>query len=528
MLQNIYKYGWLTVMALALLIGFNACSDDDDQGGGAPVIDYVRVTAPEKADSTFTQAFPGQMIVIVGKNLAGAKELYINDQSLTFNPNMNTNQNIIVSIPTEENGFGLTVWNQDLKAEIRVVTPGGTATYSFKVLSPSPVIDRIAGRYPREAGDELKIYGDNFLDIERVYFTDVNPYPEDGTGEFVTGGTEVNVTQYSLKQDRKMDTKLKKYVTKSVMTMTLPELSYGKGYLVIVCPQGTTAIDYAALPPNPIVKQLSSDMPIKGQKVTVHGSYFIDVESVKFGDIVIPAEDLTVAESEDELSFIMPAQKPDASTRLTVVTPGGEASVPFYQYECVLIDFDTRGKDMGWDPNATYQVADGTKVPFTSDGKFGLIEGTDNGWNWWGTMIYWQPKDTETFTLPSYSIIPQTTSADKVYLAYECYNTKAFNTSCFMHYRFETQNAGEVAYENFDWGTGRPYDVVYPNYEGDPELNTWYTVYIPMNKFGAFAGKKYKDIVDANITTVRLMEQNWGGDVQPLHLCIDNIRIVTK
>lgn len=60
----------LTIMLACNL--FTACNDDE--GGGIPVIHHIRLTAPEKADSTFTDVNPGTMIVAIGENLNGVKK----------------------------------------------------------------------------------------------------------------------------------------------------------------------------------------------------------------------------------------------------------------------------------------------------------------------------------------------------------------------------------------------------------------------------------------------------------------------
>ena len=67
----------LTIMLACNL--FTACNDDE--GGGIPVIHHIRLTDPEKADSTFTDVNPGTMIVAIGENLNGVKKVFINQQS---------------------------------------------------------------------------------------------------------------------------------------------------------------------------------------------------------------------------------------------------------------------------------------------------------------------------------------------------------------------------------------------------------------------------------------------------------------
>ena len=65
---------------IALLPLFAACSDDSSEG--QPVIERVRLTNPEKADSAFTEGHLGQMILIEGQNLGNAQNIYINNQRI--------------------------------------------------------------------------------------------------------------------------------------------------------------------------------------------------------------------------------------------------------------------------------------------------------------------------------------------------------------------------------------------------------------------------------------------------------------
>ncbi len=225
---------WLvcTVLVTFSLSLLTACSDSDSVGG-TPEITGVRKTDPEKADSLFNKAHQGQMILIMGKNLQNILKVYINDQTVYFNPTENTDHSVIVTIPTEENDFKLTTWDSDLKDEIRIETDHGTATYAFKVLNPAPYLQRIAGEYPRSAGSELQLYGMNLLDVEHVYMTDATPHEIDSlktiadsmSVDFVIPGNKTEVTQYSLKQDHYLNKRTKVYETASVMGFTLPSIN---------------------------------------------------------------------------------------------------------------------------------------------------------------------------------------------------------------------------------------------------------------------------------------------------------------
>ena len=183
MKQNIFNhhYRWLLMaMAALMVVSLTSCKDDEE-GMGTPVITAVRSCDPAKADSTFTKAGAGSLIAIIGQNLAHVQKVYINDQQVYFNPTMNTDHSVVVTIPTEDKGFKLTAFNSDLKDEIRVETSHGTAVYSFKITAPWPSISRIQGIYPRQAGDVLNVYGLNLVDLEQVYFTDLTAEQLDTT-----------------------------------------------------------------------------------------------------------------------------------------------------------------------------------------------------------------------------------------------------------------------------------------------------------------------------------------------------------
>lgn len=525
--MKIYKHIWfLAFIALATIL-LSSCSDDDN-GGGQPVIESVRVTDPALADSTFTQAVPGKMIVIQGRNLGGCRELYINDQKVAFNPNMNTSHSIITTIPTEEDGnFKLTAFHPELASEIRVVTPGGVATFAFKVLAPKPAIDRIAGDYPRKAGDRLSVFGQNFLDIERAYFTDVNPQKPSTAldPEPQSGAVEVDVTDYDLSQRRYLDEKTKKYVTDSEMKLTLPDLPFSNGFFVIVTPQGRSVVDFAALPLPPVMSALSSDMPIPGTRVTITGANFIAVEGVKFGNaIAIPAEDIEVAESERELSFIMPA-KPAQTTTISVVTAGGTTNeFRFYPYETLLLDFDNLGKDCNWGANVPYPVATPDAEPYISDGKFAKFDVSLSSWNYDGPELRWDSKSGSTYELPGFDVIPADTPLSKVYLKYEVYNKYVFTKE--MRYTLRDGAGKDHAWINYDANKKH----IIPEYQdqfGNQKYGEWYTAVLALNNFPDMENLTYGDLVELGIKRILLKLYNRTGSVETVFTCIDNLRIST-
>ena len=334
MKQNIFNhhYRWLLMaMAALMVVSLTSCKDDEE-GMGTPVITAVRSCDPAKADSTFTKAGAGSLIAIIGQNLAHVQKVYVNDQQVYFNPTMNTDHSVVVTIPTEDKGFKLTAFNSDLKDEIRLETTHGTATYAFKITAPWPSISRIQGIYPRQVGDVLNVYGLNLVDLEQVYFTDLTAEQLDTTEWETVGGNHIAASKVeSVMQDHHQNSRTQAYETTSQLKVTVPDLPFEKGALVFECAGGTTYIAYSKYPGAPIITDITSDMPVPGELVTLYGREFVQIESIRFGDVTLSPKQFTVAESEDEISFIMPAVPSDESNNglITLVNPGGEGSYRF-------------------------------------------------------------------------------------------------------------------------------------------------------------------------------------------------------
>src|SRR5690349_20079510 len=100
-MKFIYKYAMFLLAALATAGIFFACSDDDLPNNGEPMISYIRITDPSSSDSLVVSAGQGQMIAIMGENLAGARSLWINDQQAILTPTFITNNTIITRVPSQ-------------------------------------------------------------------------------------------------------------------------------------------------------------------------------------------------------------------------------------------------------------------------------------------------------------------------------------------------------------------------------------------------------------------------------------------
>jgi hypothetical protein len=534
------RYGWLVMALMALMVLSVSSCKEDEEGMGTPVITAVRVCDPAKADSNFTKAGTGQQIAIIGQNLSKVQKVFINDQQVYFNPTMNTDHSVIVSIPTEDDGFVLTAFDSSLKDEIRVETSHGTAVYSFKVTAPYPSITRIQAMYPRKAGDLLNVYGLNLVDIEKVYFTDITAAQLDTTKWETVGGNHVEATSVNtVVSDHHINSRTQAYETTSQLGVVIPSLPYEKGALVIECAGGTTYIDFTVVPGMPVLNDISSDMPVLGEEVVLTGREFVQVESITYGDVTLTPDQFVVAESEDAIQFKMsqlPSQGGDGL--LTVTTPGGKASILFYNYNCLLTSFDGDATDNGWDPNASYETATPDAAPFTSSGNYARITVESEAQQWWGKMVYFRKDwDGNSFALPSFDIIPATASADEVYLAMEVYNNNSdYNNGVFsgyIRYMIQPLDNSENQFDNFEWtdydaGAFGNFSPVLGDINGEAPVGKWYRHVLPLSNIPCFAGHSYADIVTLGINQFRLQSINQGTSRGFIDVCLDNVRIFYK
>lgn len=447
-LNETMNSGRWAVLLLVLLAAFGvaACQDDED-GGGMPVIHYVRVTDPALADSTFTDAYPGTMIAIIGENLGGVKELYINNYQVSFNPTYNTSTCIIVTIPSvdEDNPdlFQLVGTNPDLPSEIRVVTNHGTATYAFHVLSPAPYITRLAVDYPVEPGEEMTVVGANFYEIQKIYFSE----------DSITVAQEVS--DYTVNADY------------DEITFNAPSTVIEEGFLFVVCYTDTAVVDFIRNAPKPAVTGISSTMPVVGSEVTITGQNFISLTNIDVnGEFTIPAEDITVSEAFDELTFVMP-QAPTQSGTLTVNAAGGAAELPgtFYPVENVVLDFDNVGS-FSWGDGSGVFTADGSAPPFVSTGNFTSITGTISAWNYW----WHQSVNNAVYTTDA--IAGGTPIAD-LELQFECYIEEPYEGPVV-----QIQMGG-----NFDYSLTNYVPV--SAFSGEMETGHWMQVSVPLSQIVA-------------------------------------------
>lgn len=483
------KQLYFLILLFGLTMTIVSCSEDEQQ----PVITGVRLTDPTKADSLFTDAQRGQMCVLVGQHLGGATQLYINNQSVSFNPVYNTDHSLIFSIPGT-----LTLYGEDqtLPNEIRLVTAGGVATYAFHVLSPVPVISYYKvsltqlpdGTYGVSPGQPLTIYGENFYEVEHVYLSTTDP-TDDGGG---TGETFA-MQSFTVNSD----------YTEIAVTMpaTIPE----EAYIVVETYQGLAAYGFSSRIPAPELIDISSDMPIPGQTVTLYGRNLLEVLSLDICGTVLDADDLTLADDQGSLTFTMPAL-PSAGGNITLTTLGGTATLAgFCAYDHLITDFDDHATGWySWGGEDIHGVSESDGAPALHSGNYAGVEGKIGSQWWWGNTYY------GGIQYPS-AIDGSTATAD-LELRFECY------------YAVEP-NGVQFNLKLCDLETGS-IDLT-DRISGTQPVGQWFTVAIPLTTLTSAA--TYSDFVAKNDGNLNLNTRSSEAMLaQYFAAYFDNFRIIKK
>ena len=432
-LNKVKKLAWgLIPFYLFVLLPLMTSCSDDDSNGGQPVIERVRLTDPEKADSSFTVASLGQMILIEGRNLGGAQHVYINNQDCGFNCNYNTSTHI-------------------MPMEIRVETNHGTAVYAFHVIAGVPVIDYYKADMPlnsegipeMQPGQMVELHGSLFHEIENIYVADLDT---------------VKIADCP---SWEVDDSCK------VAYVTMPDVIPAQGIIVMECFAGTAYCGFSKSPMAPELTGVYPDMPIPGQTVTLTGKYLSDVTAINIGgEIDIDIDDVTVSDDMDKVTFTMPDQIPSTAATGTIKlkTLGGVDELPFYRYDWIIEDFDGNGTSQSWYwGQDVYGPGVGTQAPFTIEKTSGNWIGLENYSSYWCNAYCCTGKQAPAG-------IDADTPLSDLELRYEVYLPKLPDATCYTQITFMGTLVDHIAIA--DCVTGKT------------AVGEWMSVAIPLTKFG--------------------------------------------
>ncbi|MBS2099361.1 glycan-binding surface protein [Carboxylicivirga linearis] len=159
-MKNKFRYIFIALMTMSLVLVHTACNNDDDTG--SPRIDYVRITDPDASDSLIVSAGQGQLIAIMGENLGGAIGIEFNNiPSMLTSPYI-TNSSILVRVPTE---IPEEVTNQF----VLYFKDGNSLSHDFSVAINKPSVISMDCEYVNDGGLAV-VRGNYFYEPISVIF----------------------------------------------------------------------------------------------------------------------------------------------------------------------------------------------------------------------------------------------------------------------------------------------------------------------------------------------------------------------
>lgn len=494
--NNIIKSLLLGVILLCSALYLSSCSEDDEFG--VPSISGIRITDPERKDSTFVQSFRDQLIVIQGQNLGDVTEIYMNNESVYINPAFVTATNIIIGIPEDLPFEGK---DPTLPNTIRVVTPGGEASYNFTFLSPPPNITVFKFVPPAVVGKEMQIVGENFYNVLGIVFTDKDSVVTGEVTDFEVNGTF------------------------DLITFAIPQGATVDGLGIVVTESGAAAAEYL-VNPTPTITGISDDIQMPGATLSIYGKDFTFVNEVIFpGGLKVSIDDADNFKINDlatRIDVTVPLEIAESGSVSLGTSFGVEYSIPgnFFDFSGVFVAFDTVFSDQvgaTWE-KGTDVDPDGTSPPFFGTGDVHRMEFiADNPW--WvdpGTLVLNFNKTGEVGgpvgEWKAAEGISASTPISELALAFNIYTLKPWGT---MYWKVRWKN---VEANEYIW---QPQDV---------PLNKWVTVKLPLTVLNTGAST-WADIVASGSGGDQIFMQAANIQDDPpveMEVYFDNFRIIKK
>ena len=170
MKKLLYKTSnYLLLVLLATIFFLQQGCKKDESSSAAPVITGVRNYVASPGDSLITSVGTGKWVVISGRNLRGALQIYFDGVQGTFTENLFSDTSAMVLMPSVI-AFPLVEASQ--LNTIRYVTTHGETKFSFPIVAPAPTISGVSNE-SANPGDSVKINGFNFFFIKSVRYAGV-------------------------------------------------------------------------------------------------------------------------------------------------------------------------------------------------------------------------------------------------------------------------------------------------------------------------------------------------------------------
>ena len=170
-MKNIIFKKYLLLLALiTVLVSFNSCNENEENGGDAlaPVIKavYLEDARSSVPDRLVNFARLGQTVRIDGESLLGVTKVFINGYEILFNPAYLTNTSMIFQISSKVPTIDA---RDDVRNTIRLEKGSLYCLYDFEIRSAAPSITDVSHTM-QQAGDVITITGNGLQNVTQVLF----------------------------------------------------------------------------------------------------------------------------------------------------------------------------------------------------------------------------------------------------------------------------------------------------------------------------------------------------------------------
>jgi hypothetical protein len=425
-------------VGLALILLMPACKKNGTEP--SPVITAVINYAASPADSALTGIVPnGQWVVISGENLKNAVQISFNGVVASFNSALLAPNSAVVQIPS----IVFSTIDTNKLNTIQYTTPGGTATFSFRLTPAPPTITAISNVFANP-GDSVFIYGADLVLAQKVAY----------------GGTNIPSFKSNL------------YGT--ALGFVMPNPAPTSGDVVVTTKSGTVVYKISA---TPTITGVSNENANTGDSVYVYGTYLKSIQSFTFSGVVITS---FVTSSDGSLvGFILPSISQSGPASIT--TAFGAATTVYDVYNAYNVKWaggTTTGilANMEWGNVFGWQWYGGSRLSVVSNGGWitDCPEMTGN------TGMFISIKDNALAAGASGSEIP---IGGAQWLPAANINDPVENWALKFEVNIPNPwNGGSIRFQS---GLTGSYTALYEPWQGTAPYTTkgWRTVTIPLSMF---------------------------------------------
>lgn len=498
-------------VVMSLILIMPACKKTTEL---PPVITGVVNYAPNytnslPGDTALTGVIPdGQWVAITGQNLKNALQITFNGVPASFNSALFSSTSAAVQIPS----IVFSTIDTNKLNTIQYTTPGGTATFSFKLMPAVPTITAISNVFA-SPGDSVFVYGTDLVLVQK----------------FSYGGTNIP----SFKPDM--------YGT--ALGFVMPNPAPTSGDVVVTTKSGTVAFKIVA---TPTIESVSNENPTAGDSVYVYGTYLKSIQTFTFAGTSITSFESSV--DGKSVGFIAPALTTQSGP-VSIMTAFGTATTPYnvntqtYLQDGVIMNFEGiwsfNGME-GWWGAASGGVNNAANDPYgwlTKTTLFDGLYGTNNtlfplldrgtmaagdGNNWGGTGTNLKPNQW----MPVANL---SDPVDNWAIKFEMSIAKPWNGISLC---FETYFDGSYKYRFEPWQTSASTTAPFTT-------KGWQTLTIPLSAFRA-KDATLGDGMGAPVTSIaallgasgktgfRIYLKNFGTKTSAtgFYGAFDNVRVV--